>query len=321
MAASDLAAPVVVLEAVTKTFGSHVAVDDVSLSIPRGSIYGFIGPNGAGKTSTIRLIMHIHLPDRGRIEVLGRPAGRSTARLVGYLPEERGLYPKMKVRDVIHYYGRLKGASRADVERRADQWLDRLGLSAWKLKKCQDLSKGMQQKVQFIGTVVHEPELLILDEPFSGLDPVNAETLTRIIEEYRRSGRTVIFSTHVMEHAEKLCDAVFMIFKGRKVLDASIEEIRARYREDCVEIEGEGDASVFESVEGVRAARRVAGRLEIDLHAGADPQRLLEAARARFRIARFELRSPRLHEIFVRIAGDGALDGGAPGGGLAARGE
>jgi len=317
MTAAAPAAPVIVLEGVTKTFGNHVAVDDVSLRIPRGSVYGFIGPNGAGKTSTIRLIVHIHLPDRGRVEVFGRPAGRETARRVGYLPEERGLYPKMKVRDLIHYFGKLKGCSRGELRTRADAWLDRLGLLPWKLKRCQELSKGMQQKVQFIATVIHEPELLILDEPFSGLDPVNAETLQKILEEFRAAGRTVIFSTHVMEHAEKLCDAVFMICRGRKVLDGTVEEIRARFREDVVEVAGEGEADAFRRLPGVRAVHDRAGRVEIELQRGADPQRLLQEALPRFRVSRFEIRAPRLHDIFVKIAGE---DGGL-GGGSAAKGE
>jgi ABC-2 type transport system ATP-binding protein len=302
--------PVVVLENVTKTFGKHVAVDDLSLRIPRGSVYGFIGPNGAGKTSTIRMIVHIHVPDRGKVEVFGRPAGRETTSRIGYLPEERGIYPKMKVKDVVTYFGKLKGCTGAELRPRVDAWLDRLGLLPWRLKKCQELSKGMQQKVQFIGTVIHEPELVILDEPFSGLDPVNAETLTRIIEEMRAAGRTVIFSTHVMEHAEKLCDGVFMICRGRKVLDGPVDAIRARYREDVVEVAGDGDASVFDSAPGVRSVSARAGRLELALERGADPQRILAAALPRFRIERFELRAPRLHDIFVRIAGSDAETGG-----------
>ena len=294
---------VVALEEVTKSFGKHVAVDSLSLSIPRGSVYGFIGPNGAGKTSTIRMIMHIHVPDRGRVLVFGQPAGRESTRRIGYLPEERGLYPKMKVLEVIRYFGLLKGAPPADLARRAEQWLERLGLTAWKSKKCQDLSKGMQQKVQFITTIVHEPELVILDEPFSGLDPVNAETLTGIIEELRAAGRTVIFSTHVMEHAEKLCDAVFMICRGKKVLDGTVDSIRASQREAVVEIDAAGDAAPLRAVPGVRAVKQSASAIVVELEPGADPQLLLEAALRQLKITRFEVRSPRLHDIFVRIAG------------------
>ena len=312
MPAATPAEPVVVLDEVTKTFGKHVAVDAVSLTIPRGSVYGFIGPNGAGKTSTIRMIVHIHVPDRGRVEVLGQPAGPETARRIGYLPEERGLYPKMRVRDAIAYFARLKGCGGAALDARIEQWLARLELTSWRLRKCQELSKGMQQKVQFIATVIHEPELVILDEPFSGLDPVNAETLTSIIQELRASGRTVIFSTHVMEHAEKLCDAVFMICRGRKVLDGPVDSIRAAYREDVVDIDGEGDPAVFDGVAGVRATRHVGGRVQVELEHGADPHRLLEAAMPRFRIHRFEVRAPRLHDIFVRIAGTDQHPNGVP---------
>ncbi len=303
--------PVVLLEGVTKTFGKHVAVDDLSLAIPRGSVYGFIGPNGAGKTSTIRMIMHIHLADRGKVEVLGEPAGRRTARRIGYLPEERGLYPKMRVRDVILYFGRLKGRTRPELAPRIDEWLEKFGLAPWRLKKCQELSKGMQQKVQFIATVIHEPELVILDEPFSGLDPVNTEVLIGVIEGLKRAGRTVIFSTHVMEHAEKLCDAVFMICKGKKVLDGTLEEIRARYRDDVIEVEGDGDRAAFEGAPGVAAVREHPGRLELAVERGADVQRILKHALDRFRVRRFEVRAPRLHDIFLRLAGDDAAAVGA----------
>jgi ABC-2 type transport system ATP-binding protein len=313
---------VVVLEGVTKSFGSHVAVDDLSLAIPRGSVYGFIGPNGAGKTSTIRMIMHIHLADRGRVEVLGQPAGKETTRRIGYLPEERGLYPKMRVRDVILYFGQLKGRSGGELAPRIDDWLERFGLAPWRLKKCQDLSKGMQQKVQFIATVIHEPELVILDEPFSGLDPVNTEVLIGVIEELKRAGKTVIFSTHVMETAEKLCDAVFMICKARKVLDGTLEEIRARFHDDVVEVEGEGTADAFSSAPGVATVREHPGRLELTLARGADPQRILAHALPRYRVRRFEIRAPRLHDIFLRLAGDAAgelLPAGA--GPVTAKGE
>jgi ABC-2 type transport system ATP-binding protein len=299
---------VVHLDGVTKTFGKHVAVDDLTLTIPRGSVYGFIGPNGAGKTSTIRMIMHIHLADRGTVEVLGAPAGRTTARRIGYLPEERGLYPKMRVRDVILYFGRLKGRTRAELAPRIDEWLEKFGLSPWRLKKCQELSKGMQQKVQFIATVIHEPELVILDEPFSGLDPVNTEVLIGVIEQLKRAGKTVIFSTHVMEHAEKLCDAVFMICKGKKVLDGTLEEIRARFRDDVIEVEGDGERAAFEGAPGVTAVREHPGRYELTVARGADVQRILQHALARFRVRRFEVRAPRLHDIFLKLAGEDAVD-------------
>jgi len=301
------APPAVVLDRVTRRFGSHVAVDDVSLTVARGSVHGFIGPNGAGKTSTIRMIMHIHLPDAGRVEVLGRPAGRETSLRIGYLPEERGLYPKMRVADVLLYLGRLKGGTRLELVPRIDAWLDRMGLLDCKRKRCQELSKGMQQKVQFIATVVHDPELVILDEPFSGLDPLNTELLITILDEWKRAGKTVIFSTHVMEHAEKLCDAVFMICKGRKVLDGSLEEIRARWREEVLDVAGEGDRSVLASAPGVESVRDHSGRYELLLRAGADPQEVLRHLAGRFRVSRFEVRVPKLHDLFVRIAGSNGL--------------
>ncbi len=305
MASSTSAEPAVRLTDVTKSFGGHVAVNDLSLTIPRGAVYGFIGPNGAGKTSTIRMIMHIHLPDRGQVEVLGRPAGRETTERVGYLPEERGLYPKMNVAELILYLGRLKGRSRAELLPRIDAWLERMGLTAWRAKKCQELSKGMQQKVQFIATVVHDPDLVILDEPFSGLDPLNAELMIGIVDEWKRAGKTVIFSTHVMEHAEKLCDSVFMICKGRKVLDGSLGEIQSRYREEVVDVAGEGARSLLVGAPGVRAVHDHPGRFELELEPGADPQRVLAHLVGRFKLARFESRTPRLHDLFLRLAGPG----------------
>ncbi len=298
--------PAVVLDRVTKRYGGHVAVDDVSLAIARGSVHGFIGPNGAGKTSTLRMIMHITLPDAGSVAVLGRPAGRETSQLVGYLPEERGLYPKMKVGALIEYLGQLKGRTRAELKPRIDAWLDRMGLLAWKQKRCQELSKGMQQKVQFIATVVHDPELILLDEPFSGLDPLNAEVLIGIVEEWKRAGKTVIFSTHVMEHAEKLCDAVFMIVGGRKVLDGTLESIRARHRVEIVDVEGDGPRARLEQAPGVVRCSGDGGRFELTLQPDADPQELLRHVAAGFRVHRFEVRTPRLHDLFVRLAGDAA---------------
>ena len=314
MATISSAAPAVLLDAVTKRYGPQVAVDAVSLRIARGSVHGFIGPNGAGKTSTIRMIMHITLPDSGRVEVLGIPAGRETAQQIGYLPEERGLYPKMKVGELIEYLGRLKGKSAAELRPQVGRWLDRMGLAEWRLKRCQELSKGMQQKVQFIATVIHDPELMILDEPFSGLDPLNAELLSGIVAEWKRAGKTVIFSTHVMEHAEKVCDAVFMICKGRKVLDGTLEEIRAQHREEVIDLSGEGDRALLLAAPGVTAVRDHPGRFELEIASGSDPQRVLAHLAGRFQVTRFEVRSPRLHDLFLRIAGGAATLATLPGG-------
>src|ERR1700731_3302730 len=220
------------LENVTKTFGSHVAVDDLSLDVPPGTIYGFIGPNGSGKTTTLRMIMHILHPDRGTIVVLGEKSVIAANERVGYLPEERGLYKQMKVRDILRFYAELKGCR--DSKASINFWLERLGLSDWAGKKVEALSKGMSQKVQFIATVVAKPELVLLDEPFSGLDPVNAVVLREAVLDLKRAGATVIFSTHDMSVAEKMCDFIFMIYRGKKVLDGTLESIQDTYGADTV---------------------------------------------------------------------------------------
>src|SRR6185312_9005754 len=235
---------------VTKMFGTHTAVDNLSLKVPRGSLYGFIGPNGSGKTTTLRMIMHILLPDQGEIEVLGLRDTRAARDRISYLPEERGLYKKMTVRRLLRYYGRLKGAASAVIDRGTDDWLGRMGLSAWADKKIDALSKGMAQKVQFIAAVVSEPELLILDEPFSGLDPVNAEVLKDAVLDLRKAGTTVVFSTHDMGMAERLCDRIFMIFKGRKVLDGTLDEIQSVYGCDTIRLRTDAGMNALEGLDG-----------------------------------------------------------------------
>src|SRR5437867_9927564 len=226
------------IDHVTKTFGTHVAVDDLSLQVPTGSVYGFIGPNGSGKTTTLRMIMRILHADRGTIRVLGEQSWTAVNDRVGYLPEERGLYKQMTVRDILRYYAALKGLrdSRAPI----DAWLERLGLAAWAGKKVEALSKGMAQKVQFIAAVVARPELLLLDEPFSGLDPVNAEVLREAVLDLKRDGTTVIFSTHDMAVAEKMCDFIFMIYQGKKVLDGTLESIQDLYGSDTLRVRLDG---------------------------------------------------------------------------------
>ena len=210
------------LEGVTKRFGTVTAVDDVSLQIPRGSIYGFLGQNGAGKTTTIRMIMSILYPDSGRIQVLGQDHAEAVKDRLGYLPEEKGLYKKMTTSEILTYFGRLKGMSSRDAKTKGRELLTRFGLGEWIDQRCEALSKGMGQKVQVLGTLIHEPELVILDEPFSGLDPINVEVMRDVILEMKNDGRTVIFSTHIMEQAEKICDSIFLIHKGCKVLDGSL---------------------------------------------------------------------------------------------------
>jgi ABC-2 type transport system ATP-binding protein len=288
------------LDHITKTFGSHVAVDDLSLAVPRGSIYGFLGPNGSGKTTTLRMIMHILHPDRGDITVLGERRRAAASDRVGYLPEERGLYKQMKVRDQLRFYAELKGCrnSRPLI----DGWLDRLGLAAWADKKVQALSKGMSQKVQFIATVVARPELVLLDEPFSGLDPVNADVLREAVLGLSRDGTTVIFSTHDMSVAEKMCDFLFMIYKGKKVLDGTLTDIQAAHTTDMVRVRLEENHAGWDGLPGVQAVRDLGPEQELRLERGADAQELLAALMRRGKVRHFELARPSLHDIFVHIA-------------------
>jgi ABC-2 type transport system ATP-binding protein len=296
----------VTIDHVTKTFREHVAVDDLSLEVPPGCIYGFIGPNGSGKTTTLRMIMRILYPDRGHIRVLGQdPAapggGQSVLDRVAYLPEERGLYKQMKVRDVLRFYAELKGLRQSKPA--ISEWLERMGLADWADKKVETLSKGMAQKVQFIATVIARPELVILDEPFSGLDPVNMDVLRDAILDLRRDGATVIFSTHDMGVAEKMCDFIFMIYQGKKVLDGTLEKIQDTYGNDTVRVLLEGNSNgPLEDIPGVARTTDFGRYQELRLAPGTDSQELLARLMARGRVRHFELARPTLHDIFVRIA-------------------
>jgi len=296
------------LEDVTKIFGDHTAVDRLSLSVPSGSIYGFIGPNGSGKTTTLRMIMNIFYPDRGRIRVFGEEARIGLTDRIGYLPEERGLYKKMKVRPLLRFLGGLK--SDGDVSAEVDLWLERLDLTEWANKKVQTLSKGMSQKVQFIAAVVSRPEMLILDEPFSGLDPVNADALEQAILQLREQGTTIIFSTHDMATAENLCDFIFMIFRGRKVLDGSLAEVQDRYGNDTIRVQVDGGPDALQGIAGVDRVTDHGQLKELRLATDGDPQEILRTITARARVKRFELSKPSLHDIFVRIAGPEAAENG-----------
>jgi len=293
---------VVEIENVTKTFGQHVAVNGLTLSVPQGCIYGFIGPNGSGKTTTLRMIMRIYHPDvgRGLIRVLGQTNTAAADDRVGYLPEERGLYKKMKVRDVLMFYAELKG--RRDGRVLIGKWLERMGLSEWADKKVEVLSKGMSQKVQFIAAVVAEPELVILDEPFSGLDPVNADILREAVLDLRRRGATVIFSTHDMTVAEKMCDFIFMIYKGNKVLDGTLDSIQNLYGQDTVRIRVEGYGFDARTLPGVERLNDFGRLQELRMSPGTTPESLLADLMRRGRVMHFELTRPSLHDIFVRIA-------------------
>jgi ABC-2 type transport system ATP-binding protein len=288
------------IRSVSKTFGAHRAVDSVTLDVPAGSIYGFIGPNGSGKTTTIRMIMNIILPDSGEITVLGRRGTSAAHDDVSYLPEERGLYKQMQVRRLLRYYGRLKGKSHRELDPKVDGWLERLGLGGWGDKRIDQLSKGMAQKVQFIAAVVTEPRLLILDEPFSGLDPVNAETLRDAVLSLRRSGTTIVFSTHDMGAAERICDRIFMIFKGRKVLDGSLEEIQAQYGHDTIRVRLGKGAAALEGLPGIESVNDH-GNYQ-DVRITGDGQAFLQALVQRTPVLQFEISKPSLHDIFVRIA-------------------
>jgi ABC-2 type transport system ATP-binding protein len=290
----------IVLDHVTKRFGQTVAVDALSLEVPAGTIYGFIGPNGSGKTTTLRMIMNILLPDSGHVEVLGDTSTTTARDGVGYLPEERGLYKQMPVRRLLTYYGELKGGQRADVQREADWWLDRLGLPGVADKKVQALSKGMSQKVQFIAAIVARPTLVILDEPFSGLDPVNRDVLRDAVLELKRRGTTIVFSTHDMSMAEMMCDRIFMIFKGRKVLDGSLDQIQATYGHDAVHVRVPGGAAVLRTIAGVESVTDHGNEQQVRL--SIDPQTFLSRLTAAATVHRFEITRPSLHDIFVEIA-------------------
>ena len=288
------------LHNVSKTFGRQVAVDNLSLAVPAGSVYGFIGPNGSGKTTTLRMIMRIFYPDAGTILVLGEPHHAPADDRVGYLPEERGLYKQMKVRDVLRFYARLKSYSPTRAE--IDDWLARMGLPGTGDKRINTLSKGMSQKVQFIATVISKPQLVLLDEPFSGLDPVNAVVLRDMVLQLKRSGTTVIFSTHDMSVAEKLCDFIFMIYKGKKVLDGTMASIQQRYGSDTIRVRAQTNGRALEDLPGVLKVTDHGNFQELRLTTDADPQRILNELMQRGRVDHFELAHPSLHDIFVRIA-------------------
>lgn len=290
----------IILRNVTKSFGAHTAVDDLDLNVPTGSVYGFIGPNGSGKTTTLRMIMRILHPDQGHIQVLGQSSHDAAMDRVGYLPEERGLYKQMKVRDVLAYHAQLKGMRRCRPA--VDEWLERMGLSKWRDKQVQTLSKGMAQKVQFIAAVVAKPDLVMLDEPFSGLDPVNIEVLRDAIIDLRRNGATVIFSTHDMAVAEKMCDRIFMIYQGRKVLDGTLQAIQGSYGADTIRIRLGVDTPVLNELPGVQSITDFGRYQELRLTSDADPQQVLSSLINRGPVLQFEITRPSLHDIFVRIA-------------------
>jgi ABC-2 type transport system ATP-binding protein len=288
------------IENVTKRFGDFVAVDELSFQVRRGRVFGFLGPNGAGKTTTIRMIVGITAPDSGRIALFGQTMGPEMQDRIGYLPEERGLYKKMKVADQLRYFAALKSVPASEVDKRIDFWLERMNLSEWKKKRTTDLSKGTQQKIQFISTVLHDPDLLILDEPFSGLDPVNVEFMIDVLSEFRTHDKTVIFSTHLMETAERLCNDILLINKSRKVVGGSLREVKEAFGTNMIALRMTGGDDVLKDIGVVAKIIEHADETEVLLNDGVDPQsfltRLIESGAL---ISKFEKVEPSLNDIFI----------------------
>ena len=299
----------ILLKGVTKTFGKTLAVRDLNLVVPRGALYGFIGPNGAGKTTSIRMIMSILFPDTGELSVLGRASALDAKDRIGYLPEERGVYRKMRVGAFLTYMGRLKGLSEADLPRKVQQALDRVGLAETNKKRCEELSKGMLQKVQVLSAILHEPDLLILDEPFSGLDPVSARQIRDLVLAEHRRGATILFSTHVMPQAEAICQHVVMMHRGRKVLDEQVGAIRRQHDPRTLSFEPldpDADVSPLRALTGVERVDRADGGYDIHLAEGTDPAAAIRRVAVAIAPARIELSRPRLEDIFIRIVSEGA---------------
>ena len=309
---------------VTKRYAEHTAVHELTLRVPAGSVYGLLGPNGAGKTTTIRMILNIIAPDSGAIHIFGRPSSdRNITERLGYLPEERGLYRKMQVRRVLKFLAELKGVRGKEAEKRIDEWLVRLSLKTpekdWGLAKIDELSRGMQQKVQFIGTLLHDPDLVILDEPFSGLDPINSQALKDTVVDLEKRGKTVIFSTHLMDNAERLCDAVCIIAHGEKVLDGTVTDVKEEHGQRNVALALEGDgmqgvASILRDQSLVKRADDSNRFFEIEMAPGADPQALLRRiVESGASVQRFEMIQPSLHQIFLQKVGAQGVEEGMSG--------
>ena len=291
---------IIELRNITKRFSNVVAVNDLSLNVPQGSIYGFIGPNGSGKTTTIRMIMNILYPDSGKILIEGKSQYGSRIDNIGYLPEERGLYKKMKVRDLLKFHAELKNGT--DIKREISYWLGKLDLAEWADKKVETLSKGMSQKIQFISTVIDRPDIIILDEPFSGLDPVNTDIIREAVLELRDGGATIIFSTHDMSVAEKMCDYIFMIYKGKKVLDGTLSSIQDEYGTDTIRIRAERGEMILRGIRGIDKINDFGQLQEIRITGERDAQEIIRDIMDKTRVSQFEVTRPSLQDIFIRIA-------------------
>ena len=294
--------PVVELAGVTKAYENKVAVNNLSLSIEAGQMFGLLGPNGAGKTSSIRMMMGITIPDSGQVSLFGKPFERKSLERVGYLPEERGLYRKMKVLEQLVFFGQLHGLTAEEAHRRAVDWAGRMEIADGLAKKTEELSKGMQQKIQLIATLLHDPGLIVMDEPFSGLDPVNAVLVEQTLLELKAQGRAILFSTHRMDQVEKLCDSICLIDNGQAVLAGNLREIKSRYERNHVIVEFEGSPEFLSSAE-ISEARNFSGHAEIKLKPHGDAQKLLHEAASMAKIYRFELIEPSLEEIFIQTVG------------------
>ncbi|MGE5324916.1 MAG: ABC transporter ATP-binding protein [Actinomycetota bacterium] len=288
---------------VRKTYDEFVAVDNLTFNISQGSVFGLLGPNGAGKTSTIRMMIGITAPDSGEIRVFGKPFDRKCLQKIGYLPEERGLYKKMKVLDQLVFLGELHGVNAAAARKKATDWCERLEIAEKLDKKVEELSKGMQQKIQFIASLLHDPEFIIMDEPFYGLDPVNSALLKDVMLDLKKNGRTILFSTHRMDQVEKLCDSICLINRGRSVLQGPLKQVKAQYGKSNVQIEYEGSGDFLQKGELVGSYNNYGNYVEVRLAPGADPQQLLHIAAERSRISKFEVVEPSLEEIFIEVVG------------------
>ena len=293
----------IALRDVVKEFDGFRAVDGVSFDVPAGEIFGLLGPNGAGKSTTIRMIMDIIRPDFGTITVIGKPSQHNVRRSVGYLPEERGLYKKMKVIDMLEFLGTLKGSSPRDARKESQGWLEKLEIADWAPKKVEELSKGMQQKIQFAAAVLGKPRVLILDEPFSGMDPVNQNLFKDTILDLNRQGTTIVFSTHQMETAERLCKEIALIHKGKLVLSGSLAKVKDGFGKNSLLIEYEGDGSFLGTLPGVARVDGYGSYSEIRLETGADPQAIFQAVAGRLKVKKFEIVAPTLHNIFIEKVG------------------
>ena len=296
------------LRNVSKIFGKFPAVDDLSFRVPRGVTFGLLGPNGAGKTTTIRMIMNITAPDTGEIAVLGKPMTRETQNRIGYLPEERGLYRKMKVADHLYFLAAIKDVPKEKARERIGSWVDKMELRPWLNKKVDELSKGMQQKVQFIATIVHDPDILILDEPFSGLDPINTALLKEYFQEFRAKGKTIIFSTHVLEQAEKLCDEICLLARSRKILEGPLSELKKTFSKNLVHLSVDADLNQVAALPGVVSCQMANGAYVLALAPGTDRREFLRQALDRHPVSAFSEKEPDLEEIYLQAVREAGLE-------------